>query len=385
LFNLAVRYCAPETNGVKRLECLDGLRGVLALYVLLTHMAPFAVLPAWIVWLLSHGESAVDVFFVLSGMVIVRSLEHYEYRARPFLIARVARIFPVFLPVFVLAVLVQPVAIDFVRMPWIGPDSPAREIWSAGWPAAWVPELAAHLTMLHGVFPHAVLPNVWVSFLGASWSLSTEWQFYALVVLIGARLGRGEHGREWLVLLLLGLGLAGFAWQQVTPTEWWFSRAFLPNKAVFFALGAASAGLVEDPRRWPRFVIVLCFALIICLWQDNPLKVLAPLTWVTCLAAQSVQGRLGGSWCGLRQLGALLSGRSLRWLGAISYSLYLVNEPIQKLLGVTLAQLADGRSTMFTLLWVPSAVLVPVCAAWWLHRLIEMPALQRGRMLARAA
>ena len=87
---------------MKRLECLDGLRGVLALYVLLTHMAPFAAVPAWIVLLLSHGEAAVDVFFVLSGLVIVRSLEHYNYRARPFLIARVARIFPVFLPVFAL-------------------------------------------------------------------------------------------------------------------------------------------------------------------------------------------------------------------------------------------------------------------------------------------
>ena len=91
---------------MKRLECLDGLRGLLALYVLLTHMVPFAALPAWVVWPLLHGEAAVDLFFVLSGMVIVRSLEHYNYRALPFLIARAARIFPVFLPVFALAVMV---------------------------------------------------------------------------------------------------------------------------------------------------------------------------------------------------------------------------------------------------------------------------------------
>ena len=369
---------------MKRLECLDGLRGVLAFYVLLTHMAPFAVLPAGIAWLLSHGESAVDVFFVLSGLVIVRSLEHYNYRARPFLVARIARIFPVFLPVFAFAVLVQPIAIDFVGMPWIGPDSPAREIWSAGWPTAWVPELVAHLTMLHGVFPNAILPNVWVSFLGASWSLSTEWQFYALVMLIGLRFGRGECGREWLVLLLLGVAMAAVGLRHITPPEWWFSRAFLPNKAVFFGLGVASAGLVEDPRRWPRFVIVLCFALIICLWEDNPLKVLGPMAWVICLAAQAVRGRMGGSWCGLRELGALLSSLTLRRLGAISYCLYLVNEPIQKLLGVTLAQMVDGRSTLFTLLWVPGAVMIPVCVAWWLHFLIEVPALHRGRMLAHA-
>jgi peptidoglycan/LPS O-acetylase OafA/YrhL len=32
---------------MKRLDSLDGLRGLLAFYVLLGHMAPFAVLPDW--------------------------------------------------------------------------------------------------------------------------------------------------------------------------------------------------------------------------------------------------------------------------------------------------------------------------------------------------
>ena len=292
-----------------------------------------------------------------------------------------------FLPVFALAVAVQPVAINFAGMPWIGPNSAAQMTWSDGWPASWMPELAAHLTMLHGLFPNGVLPDVWVSFLGAAWSLSTEWQFYALVALIGAWFGRGERGRWRLVLLLLGLALAAVAWQQAVPPDWRFSRAFLPNKAVYFALGAASAGLLEDPRRWPRFLAVLGMVtvLALCLRQDNPLKALGPLAWVLCLAAQSAQGRLGGAWFGLRELGALLRSLPLRRLGAISYCLYLVNEPIQKLLGVTLAQMAGGGATMFTVLWVPAAVLIPLWAAWWLHFRIEVPALHRGRLLARAA
>lgn len=57
---------------MKRLECLDGLRGVLAVYVMLGHMAPFAALPSWIAGSLSHGGAAVDVFFMLSGLVILR-------------------------------------------------------------------------------------------------------------------------------------------------------------------------------------------------------------------------------------------------------------------------------------------------------------------------
>ena len=81
---------------MKRLECLDGLRGLLAVYVMISHMAPFAVLPGWIAQPLSHGGAAVDVFFMLSGLVIIGSLEKFHYRAATFLIARVARIFPVY-------------------------------------------------------------------------------------------------------------------------------------------------------------------------------------------------------------------------------------------------------------------------------------------------
>ena len=67
---------------MKRLECLDGLRGLLAVYVLLGHMAPFAVLPGWIQLAVSHGGAAVDVFFVLSGLVITQSLLRAGRHAR---------------------------------------------------------------------------------------------------------------------------------------------------------------------------------------------------------------------------------------------------------------------------------------------------------------
>ena len=46
---------------MKRLDCLDGLRGVLAVYVMLGHMAPFSALPGWMTGPLSHGGAAVDV------------------------------------------------------------------------------------------------------------------------------------------------------------------------------------------------------------------------------------------------------------------------------------------------------------------------------------
>lgn len=367
---------------MKRLDCLDGLRGVLALYVLLTHMAPFATLPPALAWLLSHGEAAVDVFFILSGLVITASIEHFEYRAAPFLLARATRILPVFLPVFAFAVLVQPLPLDFPAMPWIGPDSAARHIWSEGWPDTWATQITLHLAMLHGVFPRAILPDLWVSFLGAAWSLSTEWQFYVLVALVGPALGRGQRGLWRMTALLLVLGALGAIWQDIAVPDWTFSRAFLPNKSPYFALGVASGALLRGPTAWRPFLGALVAVIALCLLHDNTLKALVPPIWVICLLAQMVHPGRGAR--ALVPLRVLLDHPWSRWLGGVSYSLYLVNEPIQKVLGVALASAAGGDAALFTFLWLPAAVLLPLLVAWWLRVTIEVPALRYGRALARA-
>src|SRR3954470_22712213 len=134
---------------MRRLVCLDGLRGVLACYVMLSHTLPFAPMPAWLVWLFSHGGAGVDVFFILSGLVIVQSLASFHYRPRPFLIARVARIYPVFLVVFAFAVAVQPLPSGSPLLQWFDQASTLRYLWPTGWPSDWAIGIAAHLTMTH--------------------------------------------------------------------------------------------------------------------------------------------------------------------------------------------------------------------------------------------
>ncbi len=267
---------------MRRMVCLDGLRGVLACYVMLGHTLPFAALPAWLLWLFQHGGAGVDVFFILSGLVIVQSLASFSYRPRPFLIARVARIYPVYLVVFAFAVAVQPLASGFPLLGWIDQDSTVRYLWPTGWPSNWAIDIAAHLTMTHGLFPDGVLPHLWLGFLGAAWSLSTEWQFYLLALLIGARLGLRP-----LAWLFLALAAASIAWQAVAPEPWQFSRAFLPNKAQYFALGIASAILVrEGAKGLGSYLPVLGATLVLCLVRGGADKLLPPLVWTACLAAQ---------------------------------------------------------------------------------------------------
>lgn len=358
---------------MKRLECLDGLRGVLAVYVLLGHMAPFAALPDWIVRPVSHGSAAVDVFFALSGLVIMRSLESCGYGTQPFLIARIARIFPLYLVLFALALCVQPLPIDYPSLPWIAASSPAHEIWSSGWPAFWPAQVIAHLGMLHGLFPNAILPGVWISLLGSAWSLSTEWQFYVVAMLLASRLGPRR-----LALLLLTLAVLALLWQRAAPEPWRFSRAFLPNRAQFFALGIASAEILRGRNgAVGHYLAVLAATLALCAADGRAEKLLPPLVWTVCLAAQASPRH----WA-LRAASRALRQPLLLRLGAWSYGIYLANEPLQKVLGVILAQLAGGDARVFTAIWLPASVALPVLAAAWLHRVVELPALRIGRAFA---
>ncbi len=377
-----------EVEVVRRLECLDGLRGLLAIYVLVSHMAAFTVLPAWITASFAHGGAAVDLFFVLSGMVILRSLESFGYDRSRFLLARAARIMPAFLVVFALAVAVQPLPTALPWMPWVGPDNPGRAVWSTGWPTRWAAEIGAHLTMIHGLLPDAALPGAWISFLGAAWSLSTEVQFYAVMALLGPAVRR----RRGTARLFLALAAAALVWTWAARGGWQFSRAFLPNKAQYFALGMASADWIAEarPRAGARFAVVLCAALALCAAQGGMDKIGAPLVWTACLLAQ--RGLIAGqkdssqkdssqkNW-GLRWLAALLRAPPLLRLGALSYCIYLVNEPVQKLLSLALALTARGNGVVFTALWVPGAVLLPLALAWVLHTTVEQPALRARRGL----
>ena len=85
----------------------------------------------------------------------------------------------------------------------------------------------------------------------------------------------------------------------------------------------------------------------------------------------------------LRLLATTLRSRPLVWLGALSYGIYLVNEPLQKVLGLSLALIVRGDGKLFTALWLPGAAALPVLVAWALHEWIEVPALRHGRAMAR--
>ncbi|HEY7580624.1 MAG TPA: hypothetical protein VH855_23790, partial [Acetobacteraceae bacterium] len=153
-------------------------------------------------------------------------------------------------------------------------------------------------------------------------------------------------------------------------------------------LGVVSAGFIRDGKAASnRYLAVLAATLALCAWRGGVDKLLPPLVWTACLAAQAVSSapRQQAFWLQLplRLLAMLLQAKPLVWLGAVSYCLYLVHEPLERLLGLSLASVMQGNATLFTAIWVPGSIALPILAAWVLHERLEVPALLFGRAVAR--
>jgi peptidoglycan/LPS O-acetylase OafA/YrhL len=347
---------------MERLKRLDGLRGMLAVYVMLGHAVPYTDLPVWVRGPLHHGEAAVDVFFALSGMVVINSLERFGGRAGPFLTARAWRLLPVYFFSLALAVGLLFAGSPLPAMPWVTPASNAGLFWAMGLPARFFSHLAAHVLLLQGVIPQGALPWAYITLLGPAWSLSTEWQFYVFAPL-AMRVCRGRVG---LAFLLLAMTVAYRGLVLWLPEWWQFSRAFLPDAAEFFALGLVSSVWLRDGKIWP-LISVFWAVCLLGLESGEVAKIVTPSVWLAALAAQ----RWGATW------GMLLDLRAVQFLGEVSYPLYLLNAPVQRAAAMVVAPLAGGDEQLFTCLWLPLAVLGPVLAAWIVHMAVEVP-LMRG-------
>src|SRR5580698_270007 len=152
---------------MQRLARMDGLRGVLAVYVMLGHAMPFTNLPLWATAPFSHGEAAVDLFFALSGLVIVNSLERFGGEFRPFMAARAWRLLPVYFVALGLSIALLALGNPRAAMPWVGPAG--ASFWAEGLPQGFSWHLAAHFFLLHGVIPQRLLPYAYVTLLGPAW------------------------------------------------------------------------------------------------------------------------------------------------------------------------------------------------------------------------
>lgn len=368
---------APAPGG-SRLEFLDGIRGLAALYVALFHLAaigaapgaPHAAAPNW----MRHGHLAVDVFIVLSGyclmLPVARSAQGVlKGGVGEYLLRRTRRILPPYYVAVAISLLLLMVQAAMERRGlagiWRSPDfEPAN--------------LAAHLLLIHN------LNAEWSSAINTPlWSVATEWQIYFLFPAILLPLWRGG-GLAPAVAAGFLIGLApGWLLPDGGDLAWacpWYVGLFalgMAAAAINWRDGRAEAAL----RRLPWGALALLLGGVVVFgypWLEGRLVLqdtvagLAAAALIVHCGALARAGRSDQS-----VLLRLLQARPAVVLGAFSYSLYLMHLPAWKFVAPLNKALAlpPNQEFLFRLLvGVPFAL----GACWLFYLAFERPT-TRGR------
>jgi peptidoglycan/LPS O-acetylase OafA/YrhL len=339
-----------------RIEELDGLRAVCVLAVILAHETGAGRVPvpeAWKALLENWGELAVQCFFGISGFIITRLLLEEQRREghiglRAFYIRRVFRIIPAYWT-YLLAVFV---------------------LTAAGWITV-LPK--CFLGALAMVTDYPFFTNLQGWFVGHSWSLSLEEQYYVVFPFV-----------LWVVLggrrrpMFMFLGILYVLVCYVDKVRKLFVHLDLSNFTNFkyIIAGVLMALLWERIgflfRRVTVLVPLALAAILAVRVTYLPASFWAKLL-VTPLEGFAMAYLLG--WCALNPEPCFpLRWRVVQWVGRCSYSLYLWQ------------QLFTGQDFYYhkvklaTLPWSLAGLFL--CAAISYH-FIERPCLRLGHRLSK--
>ncbi|QTX05741.1 acyltransferase family protein [Agromyces archimandritae] len=364
-----------KTVESSRLASLDGLRGLAAVVVLVHHTlllvpglaAPYfgQPTPPGLASILVHtplhlawaGTEAVFLFFVLSGLVLARSAGSAGFSWAGYFPSRIVRLY---LPVaagvlFALAVI--------LLLPRTGPTESA---WLASRPDGYTPGGIVKDLILIGGSSDTVSPL---------WSLQWEVLFSLLLpVYLYA-------SRRMPVALQFAICIAASVAGNIVGNT---SLKYLPMFGLGVALAAVwdriPALVARIPHRiaplvWTLFTLA-CLVVAGSWWYLVPVLGLGRASAVTLGPVLLAIVGLVIAAVHAPGIRTLLSSRLFRRLGAISFSLYLVHEPLVIAVGHMLP-----HPEFALLLTVP----VSLAVAWAFQRLIELPAHRLARRVRRDA
>lgn len=361
----------------QRLEFAHTLRGLAALSVLISHflgvfwLAPGAVAvllnieslavspPAFIAPLhftphLNYGSLGVGVFFLISGFVIPFSLSALSRPA--FLIARIFRIYPVYIVAFSISVMVLLLLSKYggaKPFPYSIEHLIAQGLLLRGW--LWIPSVD-----------------------GLSWTLEIEIVFYAIAALLSSFILHPQIGGRVVIgyvlvvplLCILGVNSIDLLGGRLQTMMLYLTYA-LPFTVYMFigTLFYLSAKGTVTPAQLVMGVLAALFGFSIGLAAHPALKTLATSSYLLALGIFALFYLARDSF---------KSNRVLDWLADISYPLYAVHS----IVGYALIYTLVSRKIP-AIMAIVTAFAVVILLAWGIHLTIEVATTRFGKQLGR--
>lgn len=276
----AGKKLVTDEAGQAQFGLINLLKGGAAQLIVLHHLAFYGpmsdhvrpLLPALIDWLGGSARIAVQVFLVISGFLVAKSLSPAGHPGLSDPLGAIGRRYAKLAPAFFVATLFAVVASAWAGA-WMTHDSISA--------APTLGQLGAHALLLHGVLGYPSLS-------AGAWYVAIDFQLYAVLALIlwlGGRVA-GKRVLPWLMPLVIALGVTlsllyfnlDAGWDNWAPyffgsyglglIAWWASDACRKPGAValllMLALLPALAGLVLEFRS--RIALALVVACVLFLF-----------------------------------------------------------------------------------------------------------------------
>lgn len=356
-----------------RLPGVDGLRAVAASWVVLFHInafshAHFEHQSRLLGLFLQSGSTGVSLFLVLSGFCLYIPFaggKQHRFRTKEFLVRRCRRLMPAYYTslVFVLV-------LNLGAFTWLGFHhlSPLQGLWQA---------------FAHAVLIHPLFPTTFYELNGAYWSLGLEWQLYLSMPFLIWGIRRFGITRTVAVAVtcnvLYGLIMGLMIRHGLIAGNGLLARIVLPNQLfgrwAEFAFGMVAAELYVTGRinqlmsRATLIVPLLIPAFAVAvLWHGMNGLVLGAgrhimygLVFFCLLCLVLKSGNI---------VSRIASWKPLVVLGTMSYSLYLVHQPMVQAMAYVI-HIHAHTSPEITFLAVFALTPLILLTAWALFYTVE--------------
>lgn len=342
---------------------LTSLRGFAAIAVVTQHFSNLAqtLTPAWLPSLVPHGYMAVHFFFVLSGFIMsltyLSAFEADGARAFPgFMLKRVARIVP--LNLFTLAVLM---VLGLLSRGLLGSNIFFDD-------SSLAFDLPANILMLQGL-------GIGTNLNGPSWSISTEFAAYFLFPVLIALVFHRRRAVSFATLLVAA-GLLIRAALHLPRLGLWSVE--IADQVLYcfteFVLGMGAYILYRHRLRGGRPASDLETGL----WLAGAMASL--VAGIDLLVAALCPFIVVAAALNRGAVARVLSSKIPYFLGLVSYSIYLIHDPLRHLfllLFVSVFPAPMGPIPALLFAVIGSCAVIPF--AWMTYTWVERP----GREMVR--